>query len=210
MDGKARKDAEVSGPLGIIQNQRGRGLPESKCQRERGWCGRSWCCLLAGERMRSWYGEQVVLYMFVMLVWVSAVLDRDVYHELWPPPPWQRPSYVFRTDPSYRLPFDLAPYPTPTLFANVWSRGCHVPKDKKGPAAQTLQRQNKAKTNAPPRTTSHHPETRPSPIVTGMVCWLDESGCADQPRNSLHEAISGENRMPLQTHLLPQASPSVA
>lgn len=36
--------------------------------------------LLAGwvKDGRSWYGEQVVLYMFVMLVWVSAVLDRDV------------------------------------------------------------------------------------------------------------------------------------
>lgn len=163
-----------------------------------------------GKDGRSWYGEQVVLYMFVMLVWVSAVLQPGCLPRALASPPWQRPSYVFWTDPSYRLPFDLAPYPTPTLFANVWSRGCHVPKDKKGPAAQTLQRQNKAKTNAPPRTTSHHPETRPSPIVTGMVCWLDESGCADQPRNSLHEAISGENRMPLQTHLLPQASPSVA
>lgn len=148
----------------------------------------------------------------VRLVWVSAVLDpsRTSTTMLWSPSPLRSPSYVFPTGQVAASPLTWPHIQPQRCLSTCGLGGVTCSWCKKGPAAQTLQRQNKAKTNAPPRTTSHHPETRPSAIVTGMLCWLGESGCADQARNSRHEAISGRNRVPLQTHLLPRASPSVA
>lgn len=105
-----------------------------------------------GKDGRSWYGEQVVLYMFVMLVWVSAVLDRDVYHELWPPPPGSVHRMFSGQTPATASPLTWPHIQPQRCLPMCGLGGVTCPRIKRGP----LHRRCNAKTK--PRPT--HPLVR--------------------------------------------------
>lgn len=124
-DGKARKDAEVSGPLGIIQNQKGQRTTRVEMPEEKGVMWKKLVLLAGWEKDgRSWYREQVVLYMFVWSACPPGCLLRL------PPGSVYR---MFSRHPKLLLPLDLAPIPSPTVVVNVWSRGVTCAWGKRGP-----------------------------------------------------------------------------
>lgn len=137
VDGEARKDAEVSGPLGIIQNQKGQRTTRVEAPEGKGVVWKKLVLLAGWEKDgRSWYREHVVLYMFVWSACPPGCLPRALAS---PPGSAHR---MFSRHPKLPPPLDLAPIPSPTVVVKVWSRGVTCAWGKRGP----LHRRCNAKT----------------------------------------------------------------
>lgn len=99
----------------------------------------------------------------VRLVWVSAVLDpsRTSTTMLWSPSPLRSPSYVFLTGQVAASPLTWPHIQPQRCLSTCGLGGVTCSWCKKGPAAQTLQRQNKSQDQRTPSYDEPSPRNTP-------------------------------------------------